>query len=144
MRIFPALAAAAFVCGGLAAPAFADALPMDTPITVNGITTVCTGVGEDAQHDPRWMAYPVRIEFSNNGAQYLTGATVTLKNGAGKVLSVIDCSGAWVLFQLVPGDYSVSATLDGSQVPAVSARFSPPAQGQKRVVLTFKGVPADE
>lgn len=142
MRIFPILAAAALACG--AAPAFADSIPMDTPITVNGITTVCTGVGEDAQHDPRWLAYPIRVEFSNNGMQYVTGATVTLKDAKGKVLSVVDCDGAWVLFQLVPGQYSVSATLDGTHVPEASAQFSPPAGGQKRVVLVFKGVPANE
>ena len=143
MRIFfPILVAAALACR--TAPAFADSIPMDTPITVNGITTVCTGVGEDAQHDPRWMAYPVRVEFSNNGMQYVTGATVTLKDAKGKVLSVVDCDGAWVLFQLVPGQYSVSATLDGTHVPEASAQFSPPASGQKRVVLVFKGVPANE
>jgi hypothetical protein len=143
MRIFPILAAAALACG--AAPAFAGSIPMDTPVTVNGITTVCTGIGEDAQQDPRWKAYPIRVEFSNGGAQYLAGATVTLKDAKGKVLSVVDCDGAWVLFQLVPGDYSASATLNGmANVPAASGRFSPPAKGQKRVVLTFKGVPANE
>ena len=31
-------------------------IPMDTPTTIGGIETVCTGVGEQAQ-DPRWLAY---------------------------------------------------------------------------------------
>ncbi len=143
MKIFPILAAAALACG--AAPALAGSIPMDAPVAVNGITTVCTGVGDAAQNDPRWKAYPVRVEFSNANAQYITGATVTLKDAKGKVLSVVDCGGAWLLFQLVPGKYSVGATLDGlPQVPVASASFSPPKQGQKRVVLSFKNVPADE
>lgn len=126
-------------------PALAAPLPMDTPVTVDGIATVCTGIGEDAQNDPRWKAYPVRIEFSNGAAQYISGAHVTLSDAGGKPLVSVDCSGAWVLFQLVPGNYKVSATLrDHPNEPARSASFSPPANGQKRVVLEFKGVNAND
>ena len=47
-------------------------LPADQPVVVNGLDLVCTGVGEDARNDPRWTAYPVRIEFANADAQYLS------------------------------------------------------------------------
>jgi hypothetical protein len=121
---------------GFAWPAAADALPMDNPITMNGVETVCTGIGS-AQDDPRWKSYPVRVEFSNGGAQYLAGGHVTLKSGNTQ-LGSFDCSGAWVLFRLKPGSYTVSATLtDQTGGGERSVNFSPPASGQKRVVIQF-------
>ena len=144
--IFAAAAcAAALATPALIGSALADPLPLDQPITVDGITTVCTGIGEDAQNDPRWKAYPVRVEFSNDKAQYLAGAHVELSEG-GRTLASVDCSGAWLLFQLPAGNYQVHATLlyhRGDSKPR-SASFSPPASGQKRVVLQFKGVSANE
>src|SRR5271169_5997369 len=84
--------------------AVADPMPMDNPVTVNGIETVCTGIA-DSKDDPRWKSYPVRIEFSNGGAQYLAGAHVTLAQN-GRELTNLDCPASWVLFRLLPGDYT--------------------------------------
>ena len=117
-------------------PAAADPLPMDNPVTMNGVEAVCTGIGS-SQDDPRWKSYPIRVEFSNGGAQYLAGAHVTLKSG-GAQLASLDCSGAWVLFRVSPGNYTVSATLtDQPGGGERSATFSPPASGQTRVVIQF-------
>jgi len=117
-------------------PVAADSLPMDNPITLDGIEAVCTGIGS-AEDDPRWKAYPIRVEFSNGGAQYLAGAHVTLTSG-GKILASFDCSGSWVLFKLKGGAYKVSASLkDEPNAGTHSASFSPPASGQKRVVIRF-------
>lgn len=127
---------------GFAWPAGADPLEMDTPGTVNGIETVCTGLGS-AQDDPRWKSYPVRVEFSNGGAQYLAGAHVRLSNGA-KELASFDCSGSWVLFRLKAGNYTVAATLtEKPEAGERSATFSTPARGQKRVVIQFPVQPND-
>jgi len=127
---------------GFAWPAVADPMPMDNPTSLNGVEVVCTGIGS-AQQDPRWMDYPVRVEFSNGGAQYLAGAHVTLRNGA-KELASFYCSGSWVLFRLKPGSYKVSATLTEQQASGErSASFSPPAKGQKRVVIQFP-LPANQ
>lgn len=136
-------AAMAVVAGavmGFLWPAQAQSfVAMDNPITVNGIDTVCTGIGDEAQHDPRWAAYPIRVEFSNGGAQYLSGAHVVLSQAGGRTLAALDCAGAWVLFKLAPGNYRVDATLLYNQGGGTrSASFSPPATGQKRVVLQFK------
>jgi hypothetical protein len=121
---------------GFASTGAADPLPMDNPITINGVEAVCTGIGS-SQQDPRWPSYPVRVEFSNGGAQYLAGAHVTLSSG-GKQLAAFDCSGSWVLFRVKPGNYKVSATLtDQPGSGERSATFSPPPHGQKRVVIQF-------
>src|SRR5690348_5521156 len=87
--------------------ATADPLPMDTPITLNGIDTACTGIA-DSKDDPRWKEYPVRVEFSNGGAQYLAGAHVSLSKGK-KQLTSLDCQASWVLFKLPAGNYTVTA-----------------------------------
>ncbi len=128
-----------------AAAAQADPMPMDAPITDNGIETVCTGIGDEAQSDPRWKTYPVRIEFSNGGAQYLSGVHLTLADSEGKTLTSIDCAGAWVLFRLAPGQYRVSATLLSQPgAPPRSVTIAPPATGQKRFVIQFAGVGANQ
>jgi hypothetical protein len=136
---FVHLAFAAVATGALLGfiwPASADPMPMDQAVTINGVQSVCTGVGS-AEDDPQWKAYPIRVEFSNGGAQYLSGAHVTLSSG-GKTLTAFDCSGPWVLFQLKPGSYKVTATItDQPGAGTKSATFSPPASGQKRVVIQF-------
>lgn len=135
--------AGTFLIALAGSPALAQGtIPMDQPVTMGSVDTVCTGIGADAQHDPRWLAYPIRIEFSNGGAQYLSGAHVELFTGSGKPLAALDCAGPWVLFKLGPGTYHVSATLTGQQGGGTSsASFSPPAHGQKRVVLGFHILP---
>lgn len=130
----------AILLAALASPALAQtSVPMDQPLTIGGVDTVCTGIGADAQHDPRWAAYPIRIEFSNGAAQYLSGAHVELSTAEGKHLASVDCDGPWVLFKLAPGRYKVTATLIGeASAGTSSATFSPPASGQKRVELGFR------
>jgi hypothetical protein len=143
---FMHLAAAASILGaaaGIVWPAHADSLPMDRPITVNGIETACSGIGEQAKENPLWKTYPVRVEFSNGGAQYLSGAHVVLSEGH-TVLTSFDCSGAWVLFKdLKPGTtYKVSATItDQPGAGEKSVSFTPPSSGQKRVVIQYPVAP---
>jgi hypothetical protein len=135
-----AAATFASVLASLTAPAaWADApVPLDTPTTIAGVDTVCTGIGEEAQKDPRWLAYPVRVEFSNGGAQYLSGAHVELTTAGGRPILGLDCQGSWVLFRLKPGAYKVTATLMSQPGGGTSsATFSPPRSGQKRIVLDF-------
>ena len=120
---------------GLGAAAQADTVAMDTPITLNGVDAACTGIA-DSKADPRWKTYPVRVEFSNGGGQYLAGAHVSLAKG-GKVLAELDCQAPWVLLRLPPGSYSVTGTMLNSTAKPRTAKFSPPKTGQKRVVLQF-------
>jgi hypothetical protein len=120
---------------GMTAAALADPAPMDTPVQINGLETVCTGVGE-TKDDPKWLAYPIRIEFSNGGAQYLSGATVRISRGSDTVGS-LDCPGAWVLLKGAPGEYRVDVTIDNSSAKAVNASFRMGTGGQQRIVLRF-------
>jgi hypothetical protein len=133
MRTFASLAILALAAAS--GPAVADPMAMDTPVQMNGLETVCTGVGE-TKDDPKWLSYPVRIEFSNGGAQYLSGATVRISHGAETVGS-LDCPGAWVLLRGAPGEYRVDVTIDNSSAKAVDASFRMGSGPQKRIVLRF-------
>jgi hypothetical protein len=141
-KLSRAAAISAAVFAVLSTPSFGQSMPMDNPVTINGIDTVCTGIA-DSKDDPRWKAYPIRVEFSNGGAQYLAGAHVALFEH-GKQLTTVDCPASWVLFKLSPGDYTVTANILNSSAKPRTAKFSPPDHGQKRVVLQFNDFQANQ
>ncbi|MBS0473407.1 MAG: hypothetical protein JSR60_20220 [Proteobacteria bacterium] len=120
----------------------AQPMAMDQPVAVGGMETVCTGIGE-AKDDPRWKSYPIRIEFSNGGAQYLSGAHVTVDHGDAQVVDV-NCPGAWLLLKGQPGSYKVMATINGSMAKPVTAPFEMGHGAQKRIVLRFPDFEANE
>lgn len=117
------------------APAMAQSQPSDQPITVSGVETVCTGVGSDSREDPRWKAYPLKVEMAAVGGHYLGSETVTVSRGGQPVVKVT-CDGPWALFRLPPGRYTVDAVV-GSETASSGAVV--PASGQGRIVLRFKG-----
>ena len=59
--------------------------------TMGGVETVCTGVGS-GKDDPRWASYPIKVEFSNGGAQFLSGAHVKVAGADGKAMAEFDCN----------------------------------------------------
>ena len=133
-------AAGAAIAALLAGAARASSLPMDAPIKLGSVETVCTGIGE-GKNDPRWRTYPVRVEFVDASARYIAGAHVSLTDVAGAPLAEFDCSGSWVLLKLPPGLYTVSARLTAATSAPVIAKFQPPQTGQSRVVLRFPAQP---
>ena len=130
------------LAAAIVAPATADTMAMDSPTQLNGLETVCTGIGS-AKDDPRWSNYPIRIEFSNGSAQYLSGAHVTLSE-RGRAVADFDCAGAWVLVRGKPGHYRVSATIAGSTAKPERASFALRTGTQKRIVLRFPDFQANQ
>ena len=117
-------------------PAIAAVLPMDAPTKMGEVTAVCTGVGS-AKDDPQWSSYPVKLEFSNGGAQFVSSENVKLMNGAGAQIAEFDCGGPWVLLNLPKGSYSATATVAQGNSGPRSVKFATPATGQKRVEIQF-------
>ena len=107
----------------------------DTPTSINGVETVCTGVGS-AKDDPRWKAYPVKIVLATTGGADLANAHITLAKG-GQTLVETDCDAPWVLFKAPPGQYTATATLIGGSGQSHSASVTSGA-GQKEVNILFK------
>lgn len=133
MRAFVMTAAAAFFpLTMLAGQALAV---QDTPTTINGVETVCTGVGS-AKDDPRWAAYPVKIVLATTGGANLANAHVSLSQD-GKDVAGLDCDAPWILFKPAAGSYTAAATLKVGGGTA-SQTFTTDGTGpQKEITLTF-------
>ena len=123
----------------VAISAQAAVLPMDAPVSMGAITAVCTGVGS-AKDDPKFAAYPIKLEFSNGGAQFVSNEHVKLMNNTGAMLTEFDCQGPWVLLQLPKGMYSVTATLPDATRGPKTVKVEPPATGQKRIEIQFPSI----
>lgn len=115
-------------------PAPGAGLPMNSPTTVNGAEVVCTGIGDSAQTDPRWSAYPLRVEVVGHGGQWLADADITVARGASQIIAT-HCDGPWLLAKLPPGRYDVSGTLAGGAT--ASAKAVVRSSGQARAILRF-------
>jgi hypothetical protein len=111
----------------------APPFPLDKPMSMRAIEAVCTGITSDARADPRWAAYPLRIEVVGPGGEFLGDAQVTLSKGD-EALAAVNCGGPWVLFKVMPGAYGVSAEVQGV---TKTARVNVSGSGQSRVVLRF-------
>ena len=131
----PAIAALTLGAGSALA-ADRVAVPLDGEITVGGVGGGCTGIGQ-TKDDPKWLTYPVRIEFSNPRREYLADADVEVATARGRPLVSVSCEGAWVLLRLPPGSYSVRAKLNNSKTPAATIKVRAPAHGQARAVVVF-------
>jgi hypothetical protein len=108
--------------------------PLDTPMTMRALEAVCTGIGEDSRNDPRWAAYPLKIEVVGRGGQFLGDTVVTVEKDD-EALASINCGGPWVLVKLMPGSYSVKADVEGV---SKTARVTVTGKEQTRVVLRFE------
>lgn len=111
----------------------AGRLPPDQPQYLGDAEVVCTGIGLDARLDPRWESYPLKIELTGRGGQFLGEATVKVSR-AGRLIADIACDGPWVMLRVPPGRYQVSATTEGVTMDTFA---TVPLQGQGRVVLRF-------
>ena len=114
-------------------------LQLDAETTINGVGVACTGIG-GSKNDPRWLAYPVRVEFANAQHEYLIGAVLTLSNTNGAPLFTVSCPGPLLMLKLPDhSSYHLDAHMSDADAPVLSRIVKAPAQGQIRVVLTFPG-----
>jgi hypothetical protein len=134
MRLFVMTAAAAtlttLVLAGEAAAV------QDTPVTINGVEAVCTGVGS-AKDNPAWKGYPVKVVVATNGGADLANAHISLSQG-GKEVAGLDCDAPWVLFRAPAGKYTATATMLGGSGQSHSTNFTTSGSGaQKDVTIMF-------
>lgn len=136
-----ALTLAALVLGPMAAQAqpLVDMIPLDSETSIGGIGAACTGIGQ-MRDDPRWLAYPVRVEISDAKNAYLAGEIVQVRAADGKPLLNAECDGPWLLLKLPKGRYVVQARLIDYNAKPRSAPVTAPSSGQVRVVLQFTDV----
>ena len=107
----------------------------DTPTTINGIDTVCTGVGS-AKDDPRWKDYPVKIVLATTGGANLANAHISLIKD-NKEVAGLDCDAPWILFKPPAGSYTATASLIGGGGSAHASFTTGGSGAQKEVTLLF-------
>src|SRR5271155_460623 len=106
----------------------------DTPVTINGVEAVCTGVGS-AKDNPAWKDYPVKVVLATAGGADLANAHISLSRGR-KELAGLDCDAPWVLFKAPAGSYTATATLIGGSGRSRSTNFSTSGSGaQKEITI---------
>ncbi len=138
MRMSSFAVLASVAAGSLMAlPAMESAWAVqDQPVTINGVETVCTGVGS-AKDNPAWNGYPVKLTFSNMAGENEAQEHVTI-NQAGRPVMETDCDAPWLLVKAPAGHYEVDASLPGSGRTA-RADFSTGGKSQQTVNLAFPG-----
>jgi hypothetical protein len=142
MQPYPKTLTSAGLAGLLAlaaSAAFADPVRvhLDEETTVGGIPVACTGIGQ-TKNDPKWLGYPVRVEFADAAHDYLAGEVLTLSDARGHELLQVSCEGPWVLLKLPPRlSYRIEARATEHDVGPQTARVKAPSHGQARFVLTF-------
>ncbi len=128
-----AAASLVLAAGATAAP---TAVPLDGEATVGGIGVGCTGIGE-SKLDPKWQAYPVRVEFSDANNEYLANEVLTVRSAGAAELVTVACEGPWILLKLPPGSYSVVGRVPGTSAQPRTRQLPTPSHGQMRLVLKF-------
>ena len=125
----------------LALPAVAQEsptrVPLDTETVIGGVAVACTGIGQE-KHDPRWLAYPIQVEFARADGAYLADETLSVSDRHGAVLATVACEGPWILLRpSAPGDYSIAGWAPGATGSTTGGTFRIPARGRQRLVLRF-------
>ena len=107
----------------------------------NGIPYASGGIGLDSRQalHAKKGDYNLMVTLARRDGHYLGGATITIRDQAGKVVLEIEAEGPWVLAKLPPGTYTVNAKAGQvTRSGAVSVR----AKGLKQVRLTWNSEPA--
>ena len=115
------------------------AVPLDSEATFGTLTIACTGVGQ-SKDNPKWKAYPVRIEFSNPAGDLLANGAATIAR-AGATLASVSCEGPWILARPASaragGAYRLTGWLPGQGYKPITEAFTFPQGGQKVIDLRF-------
>ena len=113
-----------------AAAAFAllvGALPARADVAVE-----CSGIGEEERAMAESVPYTLKLVYAEPDGSYL-GAVQTRITGSGGELVNVQCPGPWVLVDLPPGTYEVTATLRGQ----TKSRRVTIGSGRQQQVFTF-------
>jgi hypothetical protein len=112
-------------------------IPLGSEQVIGGVAIACTGVGQE-KHDPRWLAYPIQVEFAQPGGAYLADEALSVMDHAGRTLASVSCEGPWILLRpQAPGNYTFKGWVPGATFGPRSGAFHIPAKGRARMVLQF-------
>jgi hypothetical protein len=105
-----AIASVLFVASGVGAWAESSYGLTDAVKKKNGVTYMCSGIGE-SKDDQRTTEFPMKIVFATNSSALYSDVNVRIYEEAGdKSVFDVFCDGAWLLVKLPAGKYRVTAT----------------------------------
>src|ERR1700760_996903 len=108
----------------------------DTPVNINGVEAVCTGVGS-AKDNPAWKAYPVKVVVATSGGADLANAHISLSQG-GKEVAGPGFAAPLGVFEAPAGKYTATATMLGGSGQSRSTSFTTSgSSAQKDVTIMF-------
>jgi len=112
------------------------AFAADPVMEQNGIPYACTGIGQE-KDDPRWAGFALKLAYAvqPDGA-LLSDVAARIHDAAGRLVLDVHCPDApWLMAQLPPGRYSVTAVALGKYTQ--QARFAVGGGRQSYVVIRF-------
>ena len=95
------------VVAGAAMAVLAGALPAraDAPVE-------CSGIGDEQRAMAESVPHTLKLVYARPDGHYLGDVQTRISAGGDEVVNV-RCPGPWVLVDLAPGTYEVSATFEG-------------------------------
>jgi hypothetical protein len=112
---------------------FGPLLPRNVPVDVRGVQAVCTGLDPATRDDPRWEAYPLKLEFHGADGRLVAFAQVSIRDMRGRNIVSVRCPSSWLLLGLPAGDYKASVAAPQGALDDVG--FVVPRKGQKSVMV---------
>ena len=97
------------------------------------VNAVCSGIGEEGRAQAESVPYTLKLVYAQPDGAYL-GAVETRITGRGGEVVNVQCPGPWVLVDLPPGSYEVTATFRGQ---TKSRRVTVGGSRQQRQIITF-------
>lgn len=145
MRVDHVFAAAIAVASAGAAPARAQTSALPPPLTQNGVSYLCGGVGsDDAAAMKRAAArHNLMLTFATRSGNFVSGVDVDIRDGRGRSLLKTTCDGPIMLVDVPKGGrYRIYGDIDGRTTSA-EAQVGPDSKG-KAVHLVLPGEAAGQ
>lgn len=108
MKYFSFLLFAVFSFAISASSAFSQ-VAQDQELTYKDLKFACTGVAE-SKEDPRWGKYSTKLMFTTGGRAYVSYIQLSIKDAQGTLVFETECDAPWIVVDLKPGKYSLTAT----------------------------------
>lgn len=73
---------------------------------------LCTGLGQDAREEAKTFEHTLKLVFAEKMGAFLGAVAVKVERGGAAVYEGV-CDGPWLLLNLEPGRYRVTASFEG-------------------------------
>lgn len=86
------------------------------PAQADPVRGVCTGTGIEARAEAAAIPHTLKLVFADAGGAYVADVAVQIVDTAGVVVTTARCDAPWLLVNLAPGGYTITATFQGRTV----------------------------